>query len=68
MMAVPMTETTEKVNMALRRKKTNVTKSTKANAKATPVKKNLDKMIDEKPAHSTNAMREYLRQLLRGGK
>lgn len=36
-------------------------------AKTTPVKKNLDKMIDEKPAHSTNAMREYLRQLIKGG-
>lgn len=40
-------------------------------AKATTPKKapkNVDAMIDEKPAHSTNEMREYLRRLLKGGK
>ena len=30
----------------------------------TPDTKSVDAMIDEKPAHSTSAMREYLRDLI----
>lgn len=40
----------------------------KAEAASTPKTKNLDKMIEEKPAHYVNEIREYLRKLVKGGK
>lgn len=48
--------------MALRKRK----KAEKAVKTPAPKATSVDAVIDAKPAHSTSAMREYLRELIKG--